>query len=113
MTTKEISKYEISFSKDFRDYLKSEYGENVFEDLQDYQINEKSIFFTAGDKNGRETALLNLPTCESCEYWEVAPVVSIGLCVHPILDTKHFLKKEYGCIYHSKIEQLRKDNDNS
>ena len=61
--------------------------------------------------------LINLPTCETCEYWNVTNRVDTGLCVHQNLSTKHFTPKSHGCIDHSKIEQLkgelanRKDNE--
>ena len=45
--------FEKKFDKDFIKYLKSDYGENVFSDLPDYEINDKAIHYTAGEKQGR------------------------------------------------------------
>ncbi len=42
--------FEEKSDKNFREYLKSQYGENVFSDLPDYEINQMAIDFTAGAK---------------------------------------------------------------
>lgn len=47
------------------------------------------------------------------KYWNHTNRVDTGLCVHPNLSTKHFVPKDHGCKYHSKIEELRKDNDSN
>ena len=94
----------------FEEYMTNKYGRLVVE--YEGMVGELSGRDYDNMKDSYNAALLNLPTCESCEYWEVAPVVSIGLCVHPNLDTKHFTKKDFGCLYHSKIEQLREINEN-
>jgi len=60
---KQIEKaFEEKFDKDFIKYLKSNYGENVFSDLPDYEINDKAIHYHAGAKQGQLNALKEIKT---------------------------------------------------
>ena len=58
MNDKEIQEaFENKFDKKFVEWLKSEHGENVFSEWQDYEINRDAITFNAGINIGEKHML--------------------------------------------------------
>lgn len=98
---------------EFKDWYKSL---NLFKEHKTGTFDEDGL-----GKFGKESwnaALLNLPTCSDCKYWNpnkfIDPEVSQCDNDMTVKSSVGFLKgtaKDFGCKFHSKIEELRKDND--
>ena len=61
---------------------------------------------------------LNLPTCETCEYWKAAKG-GWGTCKNEMVSQNvweppvniEIFGELFGCIYHSEIEKLREKDE--
>ena len=98
---------------EFEEWYNNEYGVDIDEGDFDGWHNDE-ISKTSKSWNA---ALLNLPTCESCEYWTVIEDGKYykdhwGKCDSGVLyadDTA--TPKDFGCIDHSEFEELKEKND--
>ena len=92
-------------------------GLKVYNSFEEFVTEAESCGYEFSDVEEAEqlwlhserNALLNLPTCQSCSHWPLEDNLRWGYC-----DSKNYksIHKSYMCNDHSKIEQLRKDNDN-